>query len=162
MATKKKATSGTSSENTALYKMALELWLAGNITITRIADIVGVSHVTIQNWKAKNEWEKLRSAQLRPTQQRIASIELQMDRLEDSTRGTDGEVHLWNNAQVDLYSKLVAARQKLTTTSIGQVVQMVHDISDYALRNMPEASTEIAKCLDGYLTEYTAIINKER
>jgi transposase len=162
MATKKKATSGTSSENIALYRMALELWLAGTMNMSRIAEIVGVSHMTIHNWKVKNDWEKLRSAQLRPTQQRIAYLERQMDALEDSTQGADGKVELWKNADVDLYTKLVAARKAMASTSIGQVVQMVHDISDYALRNMPEASAEIAKCLDGYLTEYTAIINKEK
>jgi transposase len=160
MPAKQKATVHVSAENINLYKVALELWLTGTKSVEHIAQIVGVSRQTVHNWAKENDWESLRAAQLRPTQQRIAALERQMNALEDWANGDEDGPRMWDNKQADLYIKWVSAREKLSTTSIGQVVQMIHDISNYALRNMPEASKDIARCLDGYLTEYTATINK--
>lgn len=115
-----------------------------------LAARVGVSEVTISNWKNKEGWEEQRESLLATRQEELRRLYRQLVKLNDLAEENDDKV--LHTKDMDRLSKLTAAIRSLETDiSLSDVIDVSIKVIEWVRSYDVKKAQEVSELFDGYI-----------
>lgn len=131
---------------------AKTLYLKENLTQLEIAERVGVSRVTVNNWINKNGWEMLRTSITITREEQLKSLYRQLAELNNAIMNQPEGKRFPNTAEADTISKLSNAIKKMETeVGLADIISVFSDLLKWVRAHDPERAREISPLLDAFV-----------
>ncbi len=131
---------------------AKTLYLKENLTQLEIAERVGVSRVTVNNWINKNGWEMLRTSITITREEQLKSLYRQLAELNKAITNQPEGKRFPNTAEADTISKLSNAIKKMETeVGLADIISVFSGLLKWVRAHDPERAREISPLLDAFV-----------
>ena len=131
---------------------AKTLYLKENLTQQEIAERVGVSRVTVNNWIGKNGWEMLKTSITITREEQLKNLYRQLTELNNAIMGKPEGERFPNAAEADTISKLSNAIKKLETeVGLADIISVFSDLLKWVRTYDSTQAKEITPLLDAFV-----------
>ena len=126
---------------------AKTLYTRETLTQAEIAERVGVSRVTVNNWIGKGNWEQLKASITITREEQLKNLYRQLAELNNAIMG-----RFPNAAEADTISKLSNAIKKLETeVGLADIISVFSDLLKWVRTYDSTQAKEITPLLDAFV-----------
>ena len=138
--------------NTQKKEWAQLLYCKESLTQAEIAERVGVSRVTVNNWINKGNWEMLKVSITITKEEQLKNLYRQLTELNDSISKRKAGERFPNAKDADVIAKLAAAIKALETEiGLGDIVSVFSDFLKWVRDVDLNKTKELAPLFDAYV-----------
>ena len=131
---------------------AKTLYLKENLTQQEIAELVGVSRVTVNNWIGKNGWEMLKTSITITREDQLKSLYRQLAELNNAIMARPAGERFPNAAEADTISKLSNAIKKMEAeVGLSDIISVFSDLLKWLRASDPMQAKEVTPLLDAFV-----------
>lgn len=131
---------------------AKTLYLKENLTQQEIAERVGVSRVTVNNWISKNGWEMLKTSITITREEQLKNLYRQLAELNKAIMDKPEGGRFPSAAEADTISKLSNAIKKLETeVGLSDIISVFSDLLKWLRASDPMQAKEVTPLLDAFV-----------
>ena len=131
---------------------AKTLYLKENLTQQEIAEGVGVSRITVNNWIGKNGWEMLKTSITITREEQLKSLYRQLAELNNAIMDRPPGERFPNTAEADTISKLSNAIKKMETeVGLSDIISVFSDLLKWLRASDPAQAKEVTPLLDAFV-----------
>lgn len=131
---------------------AKTLYLKENLTQQEIAECVGVSRITVNNWIGKNGWEMLKTSITITREEQLKSLYRQLAELNNAIMARPPGERFPNTAEADTISKLSNAIKKMETeVGLSDIISVFSDLLKWLRASDPAQAKEVTPLLDAFV-----------
>ena len=117
-----------------------------------IAERVGVSRVTVNNWIGKGNWEQLKASITITREEQLKNLYRQLAELNNAIMGKPEGERFPNAAEADTISKLSNAIKKLETeVGLADIISVFSDLLKWVRTYDSTQAKEITPLLDAFV-----------
>lgn len=128
------------------------LYTKETLTQAEIAERVGVSRVTVNNWINKGNWEQLKVSITITREEQLKNMYRQLAELNDAISKKPLGERYPNTAEADTISKLSNAIKKMETeVGLADIISVFTDLLKWVRAYDPTQAKEITPLLDAYV-----------
>ena len=121
-------------------------------TQAEIAERVGVSRVTVNNWIGKGNWEQLKASITITREEQLKNLYRQLAELNNAIMGKPEGERFPNAAEADTISKLSNAIKKLETeVGLADIISVFSDLLKWVRTYDSTQAKEITPLLDAFV-----------
>lgn len=131
---------------------AKTLYTRETLTQAEIAERVGVSRVTVNNWIGKGNWEQLKASITITREEQLKNLYRQLAELNNAIMGKPEGERFPNAAEADTISKLSNAIKKLETeVGLADIISVFSDLLKWVRTYDSSQAKEITPLLDAFV-----------
>lgn len=131
---------------------AKTLYLKENLTQQEIAERVGVSRVTVNNWIGKNGWEMLKTSITITREEQLKNLYRQLTELNNAIMAKPEGERFPNAAEADTISKLSNAIKKMKTeVGLSDIISVFSNLLKWLRASDPMQAKEVTPLLDAFV-----------
>ena len=131
---------------------AKTLYTRETLTQAEIAERVGVSRVTVNNWIGKGNWEQLKASITITREEQLKNLYRQLAELNNAIMGKPEGERFPNAAEADTISKLSNAIKKLETeVGLADIISVFSDLLKWVRTYDSTQAKEITPLLDAFV-----------
>ena len=131
---------------------AKTLYLKENLTQQEIAERVGVSRITVNNWIGKNGWEMLKTSITITREEQLKSLYRQLAELNNAIMARPAGERFPNTAEAVTISKLSNAIKKMETeVGLSDIISVFSDLLKWLRASDPTQAKEVTPLLDAFV-----------
>ncbi|WP_294549535.1 helix-turn-helix domain-containing protein [uncultured Bacteroides sp.] len=128
------------------------LYTKETLTQAEIAERVGVSRVTVNNWINKGNWEQLKVSITITREEQLKNLYRQMAELNDAISKKPIGQRFPSTAEADTISKLSNAIEKMETeVGLSYIISVFSGLLQWVRTYDPTQAKEITPLLDAYV-----------
>ncbi len=128
------------------------LYTKETLTQAEIAERVGVSRITVNNWINKGSWEQLKASITITREEQLKNMYRQLAELNDAISKKPSGERYPNTAEADTISKLSNAIKKMETeVGLADIISVFTDLLKWVRSYDPTQAKEITPLLDAYV-----------
>lgn len=128
------------------------LYTKETLTQAEIAERVGVSRVTVNNWINKGNWEQLKTSVTMTREEQLKNQYRQLAELNEAISKKPIGQRYPNTAEADTISKITNAIKKMETeVGLSDIISVFTDLLKWVRAYDPTQAKEITPLLDAYV-----------
>ncbi len=128
------------------------LYTKETLTQAEIAERVGVSRITVNNWINKGNWEHLKVSVTITREEQLKNLYRQLAELNVSISERPQGERFPNTAEADTISKLSNAIKKMETeVGLADIISVFTDLLKWLRASDPGQAKEITPLLDAFV-----------
>ena len=128
------------------------LYTKETLTQAEIAERVGVSRVTVNNWINKGNWEQLKTSVTMTREEQLKTQYRQLAELNEAISKKPIGQRYPNTAEADTISKITNAIKKMETeVGLSDIISVFTDLLKWLRAYDPTQAKEITPLLDAYV-----------
>ncbi|WP_129616515.1 helix-turn-helix domain-containing protein [Bacteroides cellulosilyticus] len=128
------------------------LYTKETLTQAEIAERVGVSRVTVNNWINKGNWEQLKTSVTMTREEQLKNQYRQLAELNEAISKKPIGQRYPNTAEADTISKITNAIKKMETeVGLSDIISVFTDLLKWLRAYDPTQAKEITPLLDAYV-----------
>ena len=130
------------------------LYTKENLTQKEIAERVGTSIVSVNNWKKKDNWDALKQSMLVTRENQLRMLYMQLDELTTHINNKEMGSRFADSKQADTIMKLTASIRTLETdASIADIVEVAKRLINWLKAINPVQAREVAQLFDDFIKD---------
>lgn len=127
-------------------------YVVKNLSQKEVAEIVGVSTVTLSKWVNQNRWDELRRQMLVTREKQLSRLYMQIDELTRVIEARPDGQRFSSSKEADTINKLTAAIRALETeASVADIVEVSKRLLDWLRPMNPARAIEIAGIFNDFV-----------
>lgn len=131
---------------------AKTLYTKETLTQAEIAERVGVSRVTVNNWINKENWEQLKASMTITREEQLKNLYRQLAELNGAIMDKPAGERFPSTAEADTISKLSNAIKKLETeVGLADIISVFSDLLKWVRAYDPAQAKEVTPLLDAFV-----------
>ena len=128
------------------------LYTKETLTQAEIAERVGVSRVTVNNWINKGNWEQLKASVTITREEQLKNLYHHLVELNDSILKKPTGERFPSTAESDTISKLSSAIKKMEgDVGLAEIISVLTELLKFARISDPEQAKGIIPLLDAFV-----------
>ncbi len=121
------------------------------ITIRQLAQKVGVTEKTLSNWAKEGKWKEKRISLLTTKSNQLAFLYNQLQNLNKTIAERDNNNYADTKEANTIIQLTTAIKNLETETSLGDIIQVAKNFTDFVNKTDNELAKEIVKQFDVYI-----------
>ena len=140
--------------NAQKKEWAKTLYMRENLTQQEIAELVGVSRVTVSNWVRAGKWEEQKAGLTLTRQEQVANLYRQVAEINRAISARAEGERFPNSKEADILGKLSAAiRNMEQETGIADIISVLTGFIEWVRPFDLEKAKELTRLADAYIKD---------